>query len=308
MPAAAGLTGLLAAATWGLAARRRRGPSWASAALALIAALVTTGLSAQGYAAAIAEIDQRGGPGDGIVTVAPYHYPVAMARYRGQLPIYGYATETLPLHPETEAVLRRSLARHERLWLITAGLPPADPANGIEAWLAANAFVAEDRWLDDARLVAFVTAGQLEPLAVSARLGDQVTLAGARIGGEIARPGGTLAVELVWQVGAGWAGGALRGFVQLLTPDGRLAAGQDGAPGAGYAASMSWPPGLSVVDRRGLLLPADLPAGEYDVIAGLYDETTGQRLPVTDADGVSQGDFVRLGTVRLPTQANLHSN
>ena len=61
-------------------------------------------------------------------------------------------------HPETESVLWRALTLHERIWLVTVGLPPADPANGVEAWLACEAFKTDDRWLGDARPAQFVTA------------------------------------------------------------------------------------------------------------------------------------------------------
>ncbi len=55
-----------------------------------------------------------------------------------------------------------------------------------------------------------------------ARLGDQVRLVGRRLSGDTVRPGGTLAVELNWVADA--APGDLRGFVQLIAPDGRLVA------------------------------------------------------------------------------------
>ena len=98
------------------------------------------GTTGQGYAAALAEIEAAEGQqpvrrGDGIITIAPYHYQVPMAQYRGRLPIYGYATESLPLHSETESVLWRAVRLHGRL-AATVGLPPADPTNGVEAWLA----------------------------------------------------------------------------------------------------------------------------------------------------------------------------
>ena len=260
------------------------------------------GAAGQGYAAALAEIEvaegQRPGRlGDGIVTIAPYHYQVPMTRYRGRLPIYGYAAESLPLHPETESVLWRALTEHGRLWLVTVGLPPADPTNGVEAWLARQAFKTDDRWLDDARLALFVTAPRLEPLDVRARVGDHVRLLGARLSGDMVRPGGTLAIELNWV--ADNAPGDLRGFVQLLASDGRLVAQQDGIPGGGYAPSMGWKPGEPVADRRGLVLPADLVLGDYTLIAGLYDAATGQRLPVTGPDGAAADDFVRLGTIQV---------
>ena len=260
VPALAGGIALLAGLTWLLAGRRgaqRFAPVAAALAVAGVLALGVLsarvyaarpeyGVEGQGYAAALAEIEaaegQRSGRrGDGIVTIAPYQYQVPMARYRGRLPIYGYATESTPLHPETEAVLWRALTRHGRLWLVTVGLPPADPTNGVEAWLAREAFKADDRWLDDARLAQFITAPRLEPLDVRARLGDQVRLLGARLSGDTLRPGGTLAAELTWVADA--APGDLRGFVQLLAPDGRLVAQQDGIPGGGYAPSTGWTPG-----------------------------------------------------------------
>ena len=57
-----------------------------------------------------------------------------------------------------------------------------------------------------------------------------------------------------------------------------------------------------MADRRGLALPDDLAPGDYTLIAGLYDAVTGLRLAVTGSDGTPQGDFVRLGTVRMTSQ------
>ena len=319
VPALAGGIALLAGLTWLLAGRRgawRVAPIAATLAVAGLlglgvisartyAARPEYGAPGQGYAAALAEIEAAEGQrlgrrGDGIITIAPYHYQVPMAQYRGRLPIYGYATESLPLHPETESVLWRALTLHGRLWLVTVGLPPADPANGVEAWLAREAFKTEDRWLDDARLALFVTAPRLEPADVRARLGDRVRLLGARLSGDTVRPGGTVAVELNWVADS--TPGDLRGFVQLIAPDGSLVAQQDGIPGGGYAPSTGWTPGEPVADRRGLALPDDLASGAYTLIAGLYDAATGQRLPVTGLDGAAVGDFVRLGTVQVTSQ------
>jgi hypothetical protein len=256
----------------------------------------------KGYVAVLTEIEARAGPSDGIITIAPYHYQVPMARYRGHLPIYGYAAQPMPLHRETESVLTRALSQHPAVWLVTVGLSPADPANGVERWLAEHAFKSEDHWMDDARLVAFVSAAGLEPLATQARLGDRVRLIGVQVSRRTLRPGDTLAVELTWQAEA--PAGDLRGFVQLLSADGQLVAGQDGVPGGGYTPTTEWQSGIPVVDHRGLVLPAQLAPGEYQLIAGLYDPAGGsptgiKRLPVTNVDGNPGGDFVRLGTVQV---------
>ena len=128
VPVLAGGIALLAGLTWLLASRRgawRVAPAAAALAVAGLLALGILsartyaarpdyGVPGQGYAAALAEIEaaegQRSGRrGDGIITIAPYHYQVPMAQYRGRLPIYGYATESQPLHSETESVLWRAL-------------------------------------------------------------------------------------------------------------------------------------------------------------------------------------------------------
>jgi hypothetical protein len=41
-------------------------------------------------------------------------------------------------------------------------------------------------------------------------------------------------------------------------------------------------------------LPPDLPVGTYDVVLGLYDPTSGLRLPVLTAAGQAAGDTVTL--------------
>jgi len=41
--------------------------------------------------------------------------------------------------------------------------------------------------------------------------------------------------------------------------------------------------------------PPDLPAGEYRLISGFYDESSGERLPLTNGD-----DFITLQTWQLP--------
>jgi hypothetical protein len=50
---------------------------------------------------------------------------------------------------------------------------------------------------------------------------------------------------------------------------------------AGAAPTTTWLPGEIIADAYSLPLPADLPAGEYRLIVGFYNPTTGERLPTT---------------------------
>jgi hypothetical protein len=214
------------------------------------------------------------------------------------LPVYGYAQEGLPLHAETERVLRRVLSKHERIWFVTAGLHPADEHNGIEAWLAEHAFKADDRWFSDFRLLRYGTADELTPLLVTVRFGPAIELVSAAVAPGPARAGSVLAVEMRWRAQKPMKGD-LAMFLQLLDAEGRLRAQRDGRPRGGYAPVATWRPEQVVVDRQGLLLPSDLPPGQYTLIVGWYEATNLERLPVWSSDGEPLGDHLVLDRVMV---------
>jgi hypothetical protein len=60
-----------------------------------------------------------------------------------------------------------------------------------------------------------------------------------------------------------------------------------------------WVPGEYLSDRVTVDLPAGLPPRRYSLLLGLYDELTGQRLPVLDTTGQSLGDSLLLQELEL---------
>jgi hypothetical protein len=132
-------------------------------------------------------------------------------------------------------------------------------------------------------------------IQVGERLGDVVRLVGATTTPALraVAPGGPLQVEVVWQ--------ALRDpavnytvFVQLLDITNRPRAQSDREPRAGTAPTSAWVEGEYIVETHELRLPADLAAGQYRLVAGMYDSATGVRLPIT-----ADRDFAILGTVTI---------
>jgi hypothetical protein len=83
--------------------------------------------------------------------------------------------------------------------------------------------------------------------------------------------------------------------VQLLNETGQVVAQVDAQPQAGTAPTLTWLPGEILSDPYTLTLPPTLPPGTYRLIAGLYDATTGARLPLAGQDT----DFVSLRVMRL---------
>jgi hypothetical protein len=79
-------------------------------------------------------------------------------------------------------------------------------------------------------------------------------------------------------------------FVHLLDANREWTAGADGPPISNFYPTSLWQPSDRIDDHRLLTIPADLPAGHYPLLIGLYDPDNGQRLPRLDG----QGDFAEI--------------
>jgi hypothetical protein len=86
-------------------------------------------------------------------------------------------------------------------------------------------------------------------------------------------------------------------FAHLLAPDGKLIAQYDSAPRKGKLPTTQWETQRLVVDAIILNVPSDAPLGNaYTIQLGLYDATTGARVP---ALGAPSGDFISLAPFQI---------
>lgn len=106
------------------------------------------------------------------------------------------------------------------------------------------------------------------PAAVD--LADVVRVLGVRTGDVDWRAGAVITATVGWQALAPPAT-SYTGFVQLVGLDGRVAAQDDHLPLAGARPTTAWAVGEVVEEVYTLRLPADLPAGGYRLLVGLYD-------------------------------------
>ena len=195
------------------------------------------------------------------------------------------------------ALLERATKDAELIYLATEGTGPGDPNSGTERWLSERAFLAHDEWIGPyTRLTVFYTpsAGSREPVITTPlRLEDGIKLVEANKSPPVRdqNAGELLLISLHWQAEQKPSADYTI-FVQLLGPQG-VVAQQDGWPQANFAPTSSWQVGQIIEDKRALVIP-DLPAGDYSLIAGMYDHTTGQRLAVGD-----QEHTISLGMVRI---------
>lgn len=154
-----------------------------------------------------------------------------------------------------------------------------------------------DRTIDYVR-VGDVPATPEHPLPKPAHFGDRVTLLGTDSTPELQlTPGETMRVRAYWQATAGMSTDHTT-FVHLIGPDGTLAAQHDKQPLDGFFPTSYWHPVHVVPDTYAITLPADAPAGSYNLRAGVYDPATGTRLTVPD-DMDAGNDAVSIATVTI---------
>jgi hypothetical protein len=252
-----------------------------------------------GYMQALGHIEAHAQPGDGLVTITPYQYDFPMNHYRGRLPILGLAQAEPPLEDRMITLLEGALSTHRRLWLVTAGIQPADPTNGVEEWLAQHAFKASDEWYGDFRLCLYGSAGEpSEPIPLDIRLGSDISLQGYQIVRRSVSPGQILNLALYWQA-LEQPDRNYKVFVQLLSPEGQLVAQRDSQPLDGFHPTSTWHPDEEITDRYGLLLPDVLPPGAYQLVVGMYDGETSQRLQVSGEDIQAGADMILLTEIQV---------
>ncbi|MFN8535144.1 MAG: DUF2079 domain-containing protein [Dehalococcoidia bacterium] len=181
----------------------------------------------------------------------------------------------------------------------TSGGSPWDVAGRLPIQLGESTRQIEGReglvrlgvFESDGRAVRDVTPLPLRSLpanaeAVSGELGDGLALVGRRFG--TAKGGEPFEVDLFWRSEQPPTHD-LAVFLHLIGPDGVLRTQRDGPPAGGLRPTTSWQAGEIVIDRRTLDLPASLPAGDYRLVAGLYDPITGARIGLPGRDSAPVG-------------------
>jgi hypothetical protein len=218
-------------------------------------------------------------PGDAIILDAPNQAEVFNYYYRGETPVFSLPTSDDDA--QTLAEVRQIISDHPRIFAVFWGAAERDPNGIVEGTLNREAYPATDVWYGDVRLVRYATPVELTDLHESgARFGDSITLERYAVSGETLQAGDVLQVRLDWRTDAK-LNKRYKVFLQLLNPEGTLAAQRDSEPGGGLALTTDWQPAATISDHHAVILPKDLTPDHYTLIVGLYDLNDPQaRLPV----------------------------
>ena len=253
------------------------------------------------YGEMIALIGQRAQPGDVLLLDGPEQAILFRIYHPAGLPYSFVSPDTVNTDATTARDMPGLVAGHSRAWLVLFGAPAAyDPAHRAEAWLAANGYKAFYQSYLGSYVTLYVlgsTQPPLQPADIQFAGGPHLT--GFAYASPVLRAGDTLLVTLQWRATTHMAVDYTV-FTHLWDASGQLVAQLDSQPASGTRPTSTWAPGEVVIDRRALLVPANLPPGDYSLQIGVYDLATSQRLSVTQPGGSQDGlDHVSLGTVQV---------
>ncbi|MCB9460752.1 MAG: glycosyltransferase family 39 protein [Anaerolineaceae bacterium] len=242
------------------------------------------------YRGLVQQIEDALRPGDGIIVSAPGVAEIVGYYYHGDAPIY-----PLPTSDDTVGDIERILAQHSRIFVVYYGTRERDPDGSVEGTLNAQAYQISDQWVDDMRLVRYVAPIELDTFTESGmQFGEHITLERYALSSETVTAGDALQLQLEWTTDTPLEA-RYKVFVQLLNPDGTLAAQRDSEPGGGDQITTIWQPGETIIDRHALAIPDDLPEGDgYTLILGLYDAN-----PPNDRLLVGENDHLVLAEITV---------
>lgn len=259
--------------------------SWSivmSLLVVLIAVPTTTSLNNYYFDPKYARDDYRGmaeyitsmqRDGDAVILDAANQWEVFTYYYPDSPNVFPLPKQR-PIDPvAVEAQLNDIAAKYKRLFVLYWGDSEADPQKVIESWLDAHTYKAAEQWYGSVRFVTYAVPGILsdKPTQLSGvRFGDHIVLDGYTLATPVLAAGDILQLDLYWHTDAPLTD-RYKVFVHVLDQNGQIVAQTDREPGGGLVPTTIWQPNQAVLDRYGVLIPADAAAGAYAIEIGLYD-------------------------------------
>lgn len=131
-------------------------------------------------------------------------------------------------------------------------------------------------------------------LPATPRFNEAIELLGYKLSEEAVLPGDRLTVTLYWR--------SLRPvtkdytvFIHMVADEFTILTQHDSQPADWQSPTSDWQPGQIVEDEHPLQIPANLEAGSYELVVGMYDGATDQRMNV-----VQDGTHLPEAAVPLP--------
>ncbi len=246
---------------------------------------------------------------DVVVAIHPWQVGYFHAYYTGQLPtLYLTPKESADVTAEVwaddPALMAQELdflsREHRLLWF------PAHQALGriledeVEAYLSQAHYPLFGQWFSEStRLICYAGAEELHLSEQQANFGDKIALRSyGLMSGPVEATWDAMRIDLHWQIEAE-LDGKHQIALRLADDEGRTWAAQDSEPVGGLRPFDQQRVGSEIRDHHGLLIPAGMPPGYYELRLGLYRFEDGRWLDVLDSGGTARGVELTLGRVQV---------
>ena len=235
---------------------------------------------------------ERARAGDGLILDSSEEVNLLGPYYLGQATPYLLGEEL------DESRLREALTHHSRLFALFYGGEGA-----VEGWLNEQGHRAWEGWYGGVRLVLYATLLGIEEKpefkSVDVELGEEFSLLGYSLIDQEVAPGEVVRLVLYWEAKKGIER-EYKVFIHLIDANGQLVAQRDSQPQGGSRPTSSWEAGEEIRDPYGVWLSEGVLPGEYELVIGLYEPSSGQRLPAFNEEGMRlPEDRIPLGKVRV---------
>lgn len=245
-------------------------------------------------------------PDDGLIQVGVGQWPLALyylhgAWQRAYIPQNADAAELVDIDPAMRAMEQA----HGRLWVLSQEAYTMDPGNNVPRWLSLNAYPVAQHWFKNSDSVAlYLSNRSVSPTPYhNLQFGEWWMLEQASVSTPSATAGDDIAVLLRWH--------ALKKNPQplqllvtlrLFDAAGQVVQERVTKPCNGFCPIDDWPVGETIEDRHGLLVPRDLPDGEYSLRLEVFPPRQNQSLPIKGAHGETLGASLELARIQVTNE------
>ncbi len=208
---------------------------------------------------------------------------------------------------ETRAALDRAFTAHPRVWMLRLYDTVVDPDGVIRDYLAMRGRIIDDAVFAgeaNARVQGYLTTrAPLTTLPSSlirreVVLGNRIALLGFEANAATARAGAPFDFTLYWQAREPLNVDA-RVYIGLFAEDGRVIAASEEMPLGNALGTSRWARGEVYREPARLMIPANVPPGNYSVRIVLFDPFTREPLIADVGEGIVDKSQIGLMTVRV---------
>jgi hypothetical protein len=241
------------------------------------------------YRAAAQAIMRSLQPGDVVLVDGPDPRLVFLHYYEGEAPVHDLRFLLDADADKIDETLTELTANASRVWEVLYFHEPGP----VQHWLATHGWTAPPTEYNGIRVTLYglapVAAPSQRPTPVEIRFGPAMTLASVVVAPASVAVGEPVWVTTKWQVHQ--PPPDYKFSLRLADAAGNVIKAEDYVPQNWFTPTSMWPVGENIEDRRGMMLPEDLPAGRYRVQLRLYDPANGVAVETAVGQDILLGEI-----------------